>query len=259
MAPEYEVGFKFVRNLGVDKEVKRIHTAASLVVDKTKKVDIADTKKISLTIDADSIEDAQNAASAIYRSDALPTNEGYALTGLSVRENVEVMGLVGPKVEYPPQLSVSSSRVRMLDMFSQVLRPGKKVYYPGPNIDASPSMVPGFDESEIIYLDTQENNVQALKQAGLKAYQGRAEQFDPGEIDVLLCLGFFRKETLSFVKQNGYVVMEGLFPSEGEIEGFELIAKIGLDAEDKPYLDKNNLSNPSKGDLPTRMFILKKS
>ncbi|HUQ84789.1 MAG TPA: hypothetical protein VM077_00550 [Candidatus Limnocylindrales bacterium] len=254
MAPEYEIGFEYRRKPD-GKASERLRVVISSGIGEPQEVAILDARTITLRFIADSLDGAQDQASVIYRSGELPVDEGYVLQGLSVKD----LSSDGPKFEYPPRLSVSAPRIKMLDMFAQILRPGKKVYYPGPNIDASPSMVPGFENSEIIYLDTQENNVRALKQGGAKAYQGRAEEFDPGEIDVLLFLGFYRKEVLRFVRPGGYAVLDISMPPKSEIEDFDLVATAGIDRDNMPFLARNSGDQFKEGDRGPGMFILRRA
>lgn len=263
MAPEFGISFEFRRKPETTAEESQgLFSALRPLLDENPiDVEISHTQTASMVIQSDSLEGALGQMADIYRSDALPVGEGYVLHSTRVEQILEDKLFEGPRFQYPPELKVDNRRVKMLDMFAQIFRPGKKIYYPGSHIDVSPSMVPGFEDSDITYLDTQENVVRSLKQGGLEAHHSDVEKYDPGEVDVLLFLGFYNKKALQFVKPGGYTVFgTGVpLPPQTDIEGFRLTAIVGLEQDKKPFLDKNNLEQYIEGrSFANGMFILTK-
>lgn len=60
------------------------------------------------------------------------------------------------------------------------------VYHPCSAIDNSPSVA--FPNSRVIYVELDNDSVEALKKAGLEAYNASALEYDPGDVDVLILL-----------------------------------------------------------------------
>lgn len=100
-----------------------------------------------------------------------------------------------------------NSRIQAFSMFFEVFEPTlNTIYYPGSNIDISPSKTASFKNNRIIYVDHDKEVIEALREEGYEAYTEDAKNFDPGPVNLLLLLNFYAEEPLKHVVENGYVI-----------------------------------------------------
>lgn len=111
------------------------------------------------------------------------------------------------KIPTKEKVWTSEMRIQAFNAFSDTFKPElNTIYYPGSNIDISPSKTTSFQSSRIIYVDSDEDAIEALKQEGCEAYAEDAENFNPGEVNLLLLLNFYEKEPLQYVVKNGFAI-----------------------------------------------------
>lgn len=105
------------------------------------------------------------------------------------------------------EVQTVNSRIQAFNLFSHVFQPTLNViYYPGSSTDTRPSNTESFRKSRIIYLDNKQEAIQTLKGEHYEAHLGNAENFNPGEVNLLLLLNFYAEEPLKYVAKNGYVI-----------------------------------------------------
>lgn len=105
------------------------------------------------------------------------------------------------------KVRMSETRIQAFNAFSEAFEPMlNAIYYPGSNIDISPSRTASFQGSRIIYVDTDEKAIQTLQKEGCEAYAEDAENFNPGGVNLLLLLNFYDEQPLKYVVKNGYVI-----------------------------------------------------
>ena len=98
-------------------------------------------------------------------------------------------------------------RIQAFDTFFKAFKPTlNTIYYPGSNTDISPSETTSFKGSRVIYVDTDEKAIQTLKGKQYEAYLGNAENFNPGEVNLLLLLNFYDEKPLKYVVEKGYIM-----------------------------------------------------
>lgn len=103
-------------------------------------------------------------------------------------------------------LEVHPDQVVELTAFREAFNPKTGlVYYPCCGQDASPSQV--FHD-RVVYLDGNPKCVEAFKQAGYEAYEGDANDFNPGVVDITLVYNpqISPKPFFSHIKEGGYLV-----------------------------------------------------
>ncbi len=97
--------------------------------------------------------------------------------------------------------------IQGIERFMEHFKPhADVVFYPGSSTHIGPSSAPSLSQSKVIYLDSDYSAVKALQSAGHESYLGDAEEFDPGDVDLLIILNFSAEKPLQHVKPGGYVI-----------------------------------------------------
>lgn len=137
---------------------------------------------------------------------------------------------------------ISDSEVADLNAFNDEFKPKSDlVYYPCCGSDISPSKV---FSGRIKFLDQNEKDVNALKKAGYNAYQGDANTFDPGNVDIMVVYNpqISPESLLQYVNENGYLVCNNYHSTANLMSrrnDFEF--KGAVDKDDK--IDRKNLND----------------
>ncbi|MFH1088939.1 MAG: hypothetical protein V1716_00745 [Candidatus Uhrbacteria bacterium] len=114
------------------------------------------------------------------------------------------------KLEQKPESVEAKPRpdlVAKYSLFKEKLQPKADiVYHPCGSNDISPSVV--FPDSRVIYVDIDENAVEALKKSGVEAHVASALDFNPGNVDVLILLNptISPDAPASHVVQGGFIL-----------------------------------------------------
>ena len=167
------------------------------------------------------------------------------------------------KVSSPAEAVINVSRCEPYDDIARILKTFKVklnpkcdvIYYPGSATDTSPSEI--FPQARVMYVDTDEKSVSALKQDGKEAYRSSAFDFVPNtQIDLLVLFGAgtFRRQPAKYVAVGGYVICNNYFYEEvdGKYDNFELAGDdfelVGIVADnpnksiEEPYIFDTNKS-----------------
>lgn len=97
--------------------------------------------------------------------------------------------------------------VAKYSLFREKFQPKADViYHPCGANDVSPSAA--FPESRVIYVDIDDESVDALKKGGFEAHTASALEFDPGKVDILIMLNpqISPDVPSSYVIKNGFVL-----------------------------------------------------
>ena len=95
---------------------------------------------------------------------------------------------------------------RILYLFKDKLGVPRKVYYPCCGLDTSPSKV--FPNSEVIYVDNDEESIELLRDQGFNAHAESALNYDPGNVNLLILFNpqIDPEVPATFVMRHGFVV-----------------------------------------------------
>jgi hypothetical protein len=97
--------------------------------------------------------------------------------------------------------------VAKYQLFDKMVNPPKDVvYHPCGSDDVSPSVV--FPNSRVIYVELDEQAVNALQKGGFEAHHASALEYDPGDVDILIMLNpaISPEAPAVHVREGGYVV-----------------------------------------------------
>ena len=123
------------------------------------------------------------------------------------------------------------------------------IYYPGSATDTSPSEI--FPQARVMYVDTDEKSVSALKQDGKEAHHFSALDFVPNtQVDLLVLFnaGTFRMQPAKYVAVGGYVVCNNYFREKEEVSKCDDFKLVGIVANnlnksvEEPYILDTNES-----------------
>ncbi len=117
------------------------------------------------------------------------------------------------------------------------------VYHPCGGLDCSPSAV--FPSSRVIYVDQSKESMAKLRQAGYEAYSDNANQFDPGEVDLLILLNPAISSSVpaSYVAEQGYVISNNYNSNASELyedPEFDLRGSLYQNEDGSYSLDQDN-------------------
>jgi hypothetical protein len=148
------------------------------------------------------------------------------------------------------KVGAPETRIKAFSIFSEAFKPTlHTIYYPGSNIDISPSKTTSFQGNRIIYVDRDRSAIQSLQRKGYDAHVGNARVFDPGEVNLLLLFNFYANKPLKHVVKNGYVICnqhwkEKAFTKIFKKKDFEFVGVL-VDANGVIRLDTESLENYS--------------
>ena len=161
----------------------------------------------------------------------------------------------------------SERRIQAFNTFSEAFKPIlNTIYYPGSNIDISPSNTASFQGNKIIYVDTDKSAIQTLQRRGYDAHVENATVFDPGEVNLLLLLNFYAEQPLKYVVKAGYAICNGhwtgtvdkmLGQNDFKLVGVFTDENQTLETDEKTLRKNSQTSNPGKRNAET-LFIFRK-
>lgn len=145
-----------------------------------------------------------------------------------------------------PELDRNSSLTAVLQAFHEIIKPDLSVvYYPGSGLDNSPSKA--FPKTRVIYVDTDDQAVRALRYEGYEAYCDDADEYTPVVIDLVLLSGFHSDKPLDAIVPGGYVISSDWWRTADKIaknKNFELVGVLKKQEDSEVYtLD---LENPQR-------------
>jgi hypothetical protein len=136
----------------------------------------------------------------------------------------------------------SKDEMADLNAFQNEFKPKSDlVYYPCCGSDVSPAKV--FD-GRVIFLDNDQKNIDALNKAGYEAVCADANNYEPGNVDILVVYNpQMRPEPfLKYVSENGYMVCNnwhGTADFMSRRDEFEFMGAVSQDGK----VDRENLND----------------
>ena len=135
--------------------------------------------------------------------------------------------------------------VAKYSLFKEVLNPKDDViYYPCASHDVSPSVA--FPDSRVIYVDIDQESVDALQRGGFEVHNDSALEYDPGDVDILIMLNPQIPPEIpsSHVVEGGFVLSNNYHGTASLInkdEEYKLNALIKTSQEGELILDTEDL------------------
>jgi hypothetical protein len=147
------------------------------------------------------------------------------------------------EVEKPVEVKTNLGLVTMYKLFKE--KTGfvpQRIYHPCSAEDISPSAA--FPESEVVYVDLDEQAMEALKQSGYEAHTASALDFDPGDVDLLIMINpkILPKKPAQTVISAGYVLCNDYHSTAtwlNEHDSYQLVALIHEDQGKLKYDSEN--------------------
>ena len=137
--------------------------------------------------------------------------------------------------------------VAKYSLFREKFQPKADViYHPCGANDVSPSAA--FPESRVIYVDIDDESVDALKKGGFEAHAASALEFDPGKVDILIMLNpqISPDVPSSYVIKNGFVLSNDYHGTASSLHQNKQYQFLGVVIESKGrelVLDTENLED----------------
>lgn len=173
------------------------------------------------------------------------TNEGSEIPPGTFRPSPEE-----PRLEAKPKAIKVESHpdlVAKYSLFREKFKPKADIiYHPCGANDVSPSVA--FPDSRVIYVDIDEQSVEALKKRGIEAHAASALEYNPGDVDVLIMLNPQISPDIpsSHVVENGFVLCNdyhGTASSLHRNEQYQLRAMVRTSQGRELTLDTENLED----------------
>ena len=124
------------------------------------------------------------------------------------------------------------------------------VYHPCGAYDCSPSAV--FPDSRVVYVDTDEESMAALQEAGYETHTADATEFDPGPVDLLILLNpaISSSGPASHVGEKGFVITNDYHSNASELyrnPNFDLRGFLREDNDGEYIFDKESAAQYWEG------------